>query len=217
VIVEWLGTVPYRDALSRQREYRERVIRGEAPEALWLLEHPPVITTGRRGAGVDAERVARAGFDLVETERGGLATCHEPGQLVGYVFRRCESGVRSLVCGLEGGIIAACGALGVRAWCRDGYPGAWASGGKLCAIGLHVRRGVSMHGFALNLVNDLGGFDLIVPCGLRGAGVSSVAREAGTAPSPRDAAPLVGDFVAGALRKNVPPRVTTVDERGYWE
>lgn len=212
MIVEWLGTVPYREALSRQRDYRERVISGDAPEALWLLEHPPVITTGRRGAGVDTELVARAGFELVETERGGLATCHEPGQLVGYVFRRCDTGVRSLVCAIENGIIAACGALGVRTWRRDGYPGVWAQGGKLCAIGLHVRRGVSMHGFALNLVNDLRGFELIVPCGLVGAAVSSVAREVGTAPSPREAAPLLGDFVAGALHKNVPVRVTTVDE-----
>ncbi len=213
MIVEWLGTVPYRDALSRQREYRDRVIAGDAPEALWLLEHPPVITTGRRGAGVDAEAVANAGFELVESERGGLATCHEPGQLVGYVFRRCDSGVRALVCALEAGIVAACADMGVQAARREGYPGAWSPGGKLCAIGLHVRRGVSMHGFALNLVNDLRGFELIVPCGLPGAGVSSVFREVGTSPTPIEAAPRVGDFVARALHKNVPACLTTVDDR----
>lgn len=177
--VVWRGTIEYGRALEEQRAYRERVITREAPEALWLLEHPPVITLGRRAGEVDLDRdaIRAAGFAIHETERGGLATCHEPGQLVGYLFFDASRlGVRRTVETLEDGLLAWCAGRGLEAGRREGYPGIWVGREKICALGLHVRLGVTMHGFALNLVNDLRGFGLITPCGITDGGVTTVAR-----------------------------------------
>lgn len=200
--VAWLGRVPYREALARQRARREAVIAG-APEALWLLEHDPVVTTGRRDAGdLDAEALARAGIDLVATERGGLATWHGPGQLVGYLIvdlHRRRLGVRGLVTALEQGLIDWLGAQGVAAGRREGYPGVWVGRDKIAALGLHFRLGVSLHGFALNLTNDLDGFARIVPCGITDGGVTRLADRIPAAPSPWDAHLAVAEAIVGAL------------------
>lgn len=169
---------------------------------MWLLEHPPVITTGRRSVGGDVEpsRVRAAGFELHETERGGLATCHEPGQLVGYLFFDASAvGVHRTVAALEEGLIGWLRGEGIAAARREGYPGVWVGREKVAAIGLHFRRGVSMHGFALNLVNDLRGFALIVPCGLADAGVTTVARLTGRHLPPARVAAAVGDRILAAL------------------
>lgn len=197
----WLGRVPYAATLEAQRAFREEVIHRRAPETLWGLEHEPVITTGRRAESApDPERVRAAGFALVATERGGLATCHEPGQLVGYVFLDAHTlGVRRLVEALEEGIIAWLAAEGVSAGRREGYPGIWLGRDKVCAIGLHVRQGVTMHGFALNLDNDLRGFGLITPCGITDGGVTTLARARGAAPTPEQAWPSVADAVTRAV------------------
>ncbi len=199
VVVTWRGTLEYGEALLDQRAYREAVIAGTAPEALWLLEHPPVITTGRREAHVDAVRVRQAGFDLVATERGGLATCHEPGQLVGYLFVDASRlGVRRLVAALELAIVGWLADFGVQAGGSAGRPGVWVGREKVCALGLHVKRGVTMHGFALNLVNDLRGFGLISPCGIVEGGVTTLSRLVGGAPTPETAAPSVARAVVSA-------------------
>ncbi len=195
----WLGTVEYREALSRQRAHRDAVIAGELPEEIWFLEHPPVVTLGRRAAPVDEAAIRSAGFDLVTTERGGLATCHEPGQLVAYLLVRPRRGVRRLVCDIESAVVATCSALGVPTTRRVGTAGLWAAGGKLCSIGLHVRRGVAMHGLALNLVNDRRGFSLIAPCGEPGAPVTSVLAEAGRSPTPAEVWPILADCLEEAL------------------
>lgn len=200
MVVTWRGMVPYVETLDAQRRYRDEVIAGREPEALWLLEHPPVITTGRRDVAIDAARVADAGYQFVATERGGLATCHEPGQLVGYCFvDGSRRGIRAIVAGLELGIVGWLATLGVLGADRPAHPGVWVGRDKVCAIGLHVRRGVTMHGFALNLVNDLTGFGLITPCGIVEGGVTSVKRLRGAAPTPKEASAGVGAFVAGAL------------------
>ena len=199
VVVTWRGTLEYGETLAQQRAYREAVIARTAPEALWLLEHPPVITTGRREANVDAGRIRGTGFDLVATERGGLATCHEPGQLVGYLFVDVSGcGVRRLVGALQGAIVAWLAGFGVDAGAREGLPGVWVGSEKVCALGLHVKRGITMHGFALNLVNDLSGFGLISPCGLREGCVTTLARLVSGAPTPEAAAPSVGVSVVSA-------------------
>lgn len=194
---EWLGRVPYADAWARQVARREQVIAGAAPEALWLLEHDPVITLGRRGGEVHQPEPA---WPVVQTERGGLATVHEPGQLVGYCFkdvRRC--GIRRFVEAVEAGLVGWLAEQGVDAGTRAGFPGVWVGEEKVAAVGFHVRSGVTMHGFALNLVNDLAGFSRITPCGLRGVGVTSLERLRGTAPCPGEAAPMVGRTILDAL------------------
>lgn len=207
----WLGRLPYAEALEMQRRRREAVLAGEAAEALWALEHDPVVTTGRRAAAglPDAAWLAARGVELVVTERGGLATFHGPGQLVVYAIvdaGRRGLGPRRLVEALEQGVIDWLGARGLAAGRREGYPGVWvpspaspAGLDKIAAVGLHFRRGVSMHGLALNLRTDLRGFSLIVPCGITDASVTRLAEHDPQAPSPEQAAPAVLDAIRGHL------------------
>lgn len=180
---EWLGALPYHEALRRQRARRDAVLAGEAPEALWLLEHdPPVVTVGRRPApgNPSAEALAAHGIDFAQTERGGLATWHGPGQLVAYFIVDAvgrKIGVRHMVARVEEAVIDWLAGRGVEAGRRAGYPGVWVGTDKICALGFHFRRGVSMHGLALNLCPDLAaGFGRILPCGIEDAGVTSLER-----------------------------------------
>jgi len=200
----WGEGVPYERAWARQRATRAAVQRGEGGEVLACLSHAPVITTGRRAAAGTAspEALAAAGVDYFETERGGLATWHGPGQLVGYALvdlRRRRLRVRELVCALEDGVIAWLGGRGVSAGRRAGAPGVWVGRDKICAVGLNVDRGVSMHGFALNLTCDLSAYALIVPCGIRDGGVTSLGRLTPGAPAPEEAAPGVAAAVIRAM------------------
>ncbi len=198
----WLGRVPYEAAWARQIERRDEVLAG-GPDVLWLLEHPPVITVGRRAS--EAGPLPTLGdVPVVHVERGGLATWHGPGQLVGYLIAdlpRRGWKVKGVVAGIELGVSAYLLDLGVGAGPRDGYPGVWIGPDKVCAIGLHVRRGVTMHGFALNLDPDLSGFSSIVPCGITDGGVTSVARVLGSAPSPERAAAAVGEAVLTGITR----------------
>ena len=202
--VDWLGRVPYLEALQAQRERREAILQGDASEVLWLLEHDPVITTGRRGV-VDlpsTEVLTELGLDVVPTERGGLATWHGPGQLVGYLLcelHRLGLKVRTLVAALEEGVSNWLATQGVSAGGRAGYPGVWVGSAKICALGLHFRRGVSMHGFALNLTNDLEGFALITPCGITDGGVTTLSKLCGRSSNPAEAAIGVGEAIVAAL------------------
>lgn len=208
----WLGRLPYLVALERQRARREEVLAGQAPEALWALEHDPVITTGRRAPDdlPSAEALAARGVALVQTERGGLATWHGPGQLVIYVIIDAAGrgiGVKGTVSALEQAVIRWLGARGVAATLREGFPGVWVPSptsacglDKICAIGLHFRRGVSMHGLALNLRPSLDGFGLFTPCGVRDGGVTSLLALTGDAPHPEEAANDVLVAVSNALR-----------------
>jgi len=201
---EWLGRRPYGEVHAAQQARREQIIAGRAPEVLWLLEHDPVVTVGRRPAPgtPDAATLASHGIDFHRTERGGLATWHGPGQLVLYALVDLVArglGVRGLVAALEDGVMATLDELGLPTARRCGFPGVWARGDKLCAVGLHIRRGVSMHGLALNLTPDLGGYELIVPCGVTDAHTTSVARLLGQAPSPEALAAVLASHVRGAI------------------
>lgn len=201
---QWLGRLSYHWAWRLQHLRREAVIGGTAPEACWLLEHDPVITTGRRGVAdlPTQEHLAARGVALHRTERGGLATWHGPGQLVGYLvidLARHRLTVRTMVEGIEQGIIDWLETRGVEATRRAGYPGIWVGRDKICALGLHFRRGISMHGFALNLEPDLQGFKLITPCGIEDGGITSLRMVAGVSPHPREAATDVGWAVIRAL------------------
>jgi len=172
LLVRRLGRRSYADALALQERAAAAVRRGGADELLYV-EHAPVITLGR-GAAPDqllasAAELAAAGITLVETDRGGGATFHGPGQLVGYPIvdlHRRGIGVRAYLGALEGALIAVLRRAQVDAFVRPGLTGAWTRQGKIAAIGVAVRRGITRHGFALNVYNDLSGFHRIVPCGL---------------------------------------------------
>jgi len=199
--------VPYADAWARQRARREAVIAGAASPVLALLEHTPVITTGRRPAPGTPSREALAaeGVDYHETERGGLATWHGPGQLVGYAvvpLAPLRLTVKQFVCALEDGVIGWLSGRGVEAGRVKGRPGIWVGGergDKICALGLNVSRGVTLHGFALNLDPPLAAFDRIVPCGIADAGITSLSRLTGLRISPKEAAPSVAEAVLRAV------------------
>lgn len=183
-----LGTVPYREALSIQRELCARRQADEIPDTLLLLEHPPVYTRGRRSLdgelalGEDFYR--SRGIEVVHTDRGGRVTYHGPGQLVGYPIMRV-SDIGAHLRTMEAAIVAALAQEGIdaRSRCAEGpdYTGVWVDDRKVASIGVHVSRGVSTHGFAVNVTNDLAPFDWIVPCGLSGVRMTSVERELGDA------------------------------------
>lgn len=174
------------------------------PEALWLMEHPPVLTTGlRRVPDLPSDEwLSERGVRFVRAERGGLATYHGPGQLVGYAMLRLRPrglSVPTLIAGIEDGLIGWLASRGILAQRRAGAPGVFCSGGKIASVGVHIRRGVSMHGFALNLDVDLTPFTWFTPCGLEGVRITSVQAERGRAPTPQDAASQVADQVLWAL------------------
>lgn len=194
---QYLGRLGYRWAWRLQHLRREAVIAGVAPEAIWLLEHDPVVTTGRRPVQGLPTHV-----DVVRTERGGLATWHGPGQLVGYLILDIGARggtVKGTVLAMERGVLSWLDAQGVRGARRPGYPGVWIGNDKVCALGVHVRRGVTMHGFALNLKPDLHGFSAIVPCGITSGGVTSLLRVTGRSPTPAEAASSVGVHLVDTL------------------
>lgn len=206
---QWLGRLRYAWAWRLQHLRRAAVIDGHSPEACWLLEHDPVITTGRRAVtDLDGESLRRDGIDVHITERGGLATWHGPGQLVGYLILDIGTRgikVRETVHGIEQGLIDALAAWDVRAGLRSAYPGVWVGHDKIAAIGIHVSRGVTMHGFALNLVPALDGFARITPCGITDGGVTTLERVAGVRVQPEDAALAVGSAVLTALGVPITP------------
>jgi lipoyl(octanoyl) transferase len=181
-----LGTVDYRGALALQERVRAAVQRDELPDVLLLLEHWPVYTRGRRSAAgelpMGEDWYAMQGIETVETDRGGKVTYHGPGQLVGYPIVRIDD-VLDYVRTLERGLVGALAEEGVAARGRtdDGrdFTGVWIGERKIASIGVHVSRGVTMHGFAINVENDLQPFSWIVPCGLDGVRMTSLIKETG--------------------------------------
>ena len=185
------GQVPYERALSLQDAARARVLGGGDHE-LFLLEHSPVVTLGRRGGDVDVDALTDLDTPIVPTDRGGQATWHGPGQVVGYpIFslQRLKRTVPQMVAALGEAMATVCHEAGVPgARYDDACPGVYVQGRKLGSIGLHVHRGVITHGLALNVNNDLAGFLAIVPCGRAGLRVTTLAAEGGTL--------SVGDVIA---------------------
>ncbi|QWC56468.1 lipoyl(octanoyl) transferase LipB [Erythrobacter sp. 3-20A1M] len=182
--IEWRGAeapVPYREALAEMQARNAAVAAGEARELVWLLEHPPVYTAG---TSADPDELLDPRFEVVEAGRGGRYTYHGPGQRVGYLvldLNRRGKDVRRFVHAVEGWVIDTLAGFGVESWAVDGRVGIWTrdvDGGeaKIGAIGVRVRRWVTMHGFSVNLDPDLSHFTGIVPCGIDEFGVTSLAR-----------------------------------------
>jgi lipoate-protein ligase B len=180
--VTTLGELSYPGAGALQRQLREARADDAIPDCLLLLEHTPVYTRGRRAQPGDLPHgedwYRERGIEVHDSDRGGQVTYHGPGQLVGYPIVRIES-VREYVPALERAMIAALREEGVDAEVRDGLTGVWAGEAKIGSIGVHVSRGVTTHGFAVNVDNDLEPFSWIRPCGADGAQVTSIARERG--------------------------------------
>lgn len=180
ITIKRLGRVPYREGLEIQREARQRVLAGGEDEC-FLLEHDPVVTLGKRGGLVDEEALKRLAIPVVRTDRGGFATWHGPGQVVAYPIidtARAKVGVRRLVRALGALMLRVASDLGLHDLLYDDErPGVYREGKKLGSLGLHLSRGVTMHGLALNINNDLEGFKAIIPCGYADLQVSTVSRE----------------------------------------
>jgi lipoyl(octanoyl) transferase len=183
-----LGTVAYRDALATQAYIRERRQTEELPDTLLLLEHPPVYTRGRRSRddelALGEDFYAARGIDVVDTDRGGRVTYHGPGQLVGYPIMRTLD-IGSYLRTMESSIIAALAGEGInaRSRCAEGpdYTGVWVEDRKIASIGVHVARGVTTHGFAVNVDADLDPFSWVVACGLPDVKMTSIAKETSSA------------------------------------
>jgi lipoate-protein ligase B len=179
-----LGRVAFAAAVRLQDELVEQRLNEAIPDTLLLLEHPPVITLGRRATAQDVyvpeARLGELGIDLQPATRGGLVTYHGPGQLVGYPIVKLRARGLTVPCyvrALELAIIAALDEIGVRAHIDEQHVGVWTSGagGKIAAIGVAQRHGVTLHGFAVNLQPDLAHFNLINACGIGDLGVTSAA------------------------------------------
>lgn len=177
-----LGQVPYRDAVALQEQLRAARQADAVPDVLLLLEHDAVYTKGRRAEPSDLPMgeswYLSQGLDVADSDRGGRVTYHGPGQLVGYPVMRVRE-IPAYVHSMESAIVSALGDEGVSASVRDGLPGVWVREAKIGSIGVHVSRGVTTHGFAVNVSPDLQPFEWIVPCGIENVRMTSVLKETG--------------------------------------
>jgi lipoate-protein ligase B len=208
----WLAEVPYRAAWQLQRAVVEAVRAGAQPDTLLLLQHPHVFTIGRRGDGStllwSEEECLRRGVEVVWTDRGGDATYHGPGQLVGYPIvdlPRLGSDVLRYIHDLEESLIAYLATLGIEGQPGGrGMTGVWSHGAKVAAIGVKLNQTVTSHGFALNLTSDLGIFNSgIVPCGLAGKRATSVLELGGPPVEVAEAARAYADHFAAVFETAV--------------
>jgi len=201
----WFGRVDYATAWAWQRALFVERLEGERGDSLLLLEHPPTYTLGRRSLEEDlvydeGERAAR-GIATYRVDRGGRATYHGPGQLVGYPIMGLGSryDVISYLRKLEEALIRTAAELGVDAERDERHTGVWVGRRKIAAIGVKITRGITMHGFALNVSTDLSMFAGIVPCGIVDRGVTSLAAETGAGRSIKEVAGIAANHLAGVF------------------
>ena len=179
-MVEDWGPVAYGEAWARQKALHARVARGERPPTLVLTEHPRTLTLGRAASGENllfAESwYRRRGFELFWVERGGDVTYHGPGQLVAYPIFPVARRVRDFLRLLEAVVVDVAEGYGLEGYATPGYAGVWVGEEKLAAFGVAVKQGVALHGLALNVNTNLEDFQVIVPCGIKDKGVTSLQR-----------------------------------------
>ncbi len=205
-IPRYLGLVPYQEALALQHQLVQQRAADTIADVLLLLQHPAVFTTGRfRGESelvASREQLEREGIEVVPTNRGGSITFHGPGQLVGYpIFdlRELGIGVREYVWNLEEVVIRVLAGRGIGGRRRAGYPGVWAGEYKICSLGIHVARHITMHGLALNVSPDLRYFDYINPCGLKGVRMTSMSNVLGHPLTCEEIVPEVVEAFSGVF------------------
>lgn len=193
--VKRLGRMDYREAYQVQLDTHAAVAEGSEPPTLLLVEHPPVITFGKKGGRenllADETWLDEHGFTLYDIERGGDVTYHGPGQLVGYPIFRVGRRVQVFLRSLEQAMVDVLSDLGIVATGSPGYAGVWVGDEKVVAIGVAIKRDVSFHGFAMNVHTDLSHFETIVPCGLSDKGVASVSSLLGRHVALAEIEPLV--------------------------
>lgn len=204
LVDQWLGTdVSYADALKLQEEKLLSVLASESPNTFFQLEHAPVYTIGRTRDQSSLRNPELLPHPVVEINRGGQATYHGPGQLVGYPIvdlRPLGKDLHTYIRAIEQALIDTCIGFGIPATRREGLTGVWIENRKIAAIGVGVRKWVGMHGFAINITEQsLTGFQSITPCGLTGVKVTCVAHEAKQDISVRDFAEKVSTHMLKAL------------------
>lgn len=198
------GLVEYQKAWESQRAIHQDVVDGKRPNTLLLLEHPSVFTAGRRTD--DSERPTD-GTPVIDVDRGGRITWHGPGQLVGYPIVKLlkPTELVGFVREIEAGLIAVCSDLGLETQRIDGRSGVWVRNNqgdrKIAAIGIRVAKGVTMHGFALNVNPDLSAFKSIIPCGISDADVTSLEIELQRLITIDEVAPLVERHIFESLKR----------------
>jgi lipoyl(octanoyl) transferase len=198
------GLVEYQKAWESQRAIHQDVVDGKRPNTLLLLEHPSVFTAGRRTD--DSERPTD-GTPVIDVDRGGRITWHGPGQLVGYPIVKLlkPTELVGFVREIEAGLIAVCSDLGLETQRIDGRSGVWVRDNqgdrKIAAIGIRVAKGVTMHGFALNVNPDLSAFKSIIPCGISDADVTSLEIELQRLITIDEVAPLVERHIFESLKR----------------
>ena len=209
VTASWLGRVDYPAAWAWQKELYLARLEGERNDALMLLEHPPTYTLGRRADGSDLvygeAEMAAQGIGLYNVDRGGRATYHGPGQLVGYPILQLGEryDVLRYLRNLEDVVIRTAADLGVEARRDPEHTGVWVGQNKIGAIGVKITRGITMHGFAFNVTTDLSMFQGIVPCGIQDRWVTSVAQETGERHSVKDVASLAAKHLAEVFERRL--------------
>ncbi len=190
-----LGMLDYAEVWQKQKEIHAAVAEGQMPQTLILVEHPPVITFGRKGGRdnllVSEASLSQEGFSLYDIERGGDVTYHGPGQLVGYPIFEVGRRVRDYLRNIEEVFIRALASYGISSVGSDGYAGVWVGDEKVVAIGVAIKRNVSLHGFAVNVATNLEHFETIVPCGIQDKGVTSLSKLLDKAITVDEVKPLV--------------------------
>lgn len=210
--VRWIGRTDYADALAMQEEIVARKRANPAlPDELLLLEHEPVYTIGRTQDRSSLRGAAHLPHPLFPINRGGQATYHGPGQLVGYPIidlRRYAQDLHRYLRWIEDVLIKLLSRFGVAAQTRPGLTGVWVDDRKIASIGVGVRQWITMHGFALNVSGDLSAFGAIVPCGIANVTMTSIERETATNVSVEEVAQRAGKLIAdrrGDLAKQIAP------------
>jgi lipoyl(octanoyl) transferase len=211
----WLGRVAFAEALARQEELAAaKRANPAAPDELWLLEHEPVYTIGRAPDQSSLRGAALLPHPLFEINRGGQATYHGPGQLVGYFLIDLRRSGRDLHCYLrwiEALLIELLAHDEISASARPGLTGVWVEQRKIASIGVGVRHWITMHGFALNVSGDLSPFDRITPCGIADVAMTSIEKETGTIHQLEEVAARMADLASEWIARLASPFVTVHD------
>lgn len=200
----WLGRVGYAEGLNLQEDLVEQRKVGEIPDTVLLLEHDPVYTIGRTRDRTSLRGELALPHPVIETNRGGQATFHGPGQLVGYPILDLGSYGRDLhayLRAIESFLIDFAEGFGITSGRREGLTGVWVGDRKMASIGVGVRKWISMHGFGLNVSRDLSGYEAIVPCGIADVTMTSISLESDRDVSVSEAAAAIEPFIRSGLSR----------------